>query len=152
MATAWDSALRYLGQRAHSRQELIQKLTRRGYDQEEIDQTLMRLDQADLLDDAQFARDYTRSLLSSRGSSRREVQRELGKKGISSDLVADVLADLPDDFDRALAGARKKMAGLADREKDVRWRRTLAYLARRGFSESTCYAAVRAAEEELNGN
>ena len=151
--TAWDGALRYLGMRAHSRLEIEQKLARRGFEAAEIQEALERLDSAELLDDRAFASELTRSLLSSKSASRRQVERQLAMRGVSKEDAQQALAGITVDGerDRAEQLARKKMRQLLQVSKEVRWRRTLTFLARRGFSQELSYAAVRAAESALDG-
>ncbi len=152
--TPWDCALRYLGVRSHSQHELEQKLTRRGFTPEEIQLTIDRLDQSGLLNDEQFARDLTRSLLEGRSFSLAQVARELNKRGLSSEIVETVLADIPADSDygRAVGLAEKKMGQLSGHPQDVRRRRTLAYLGRRGFSSGVCYAVIREVEQNMESD
>lgn len=149
--TAWDSSLRYLGIRSHSRFEIRRKLDRRGYPKEEIDAVLTRLENAGLVDDRQFARELTRSLLSSKSASRREISRQLAKRGVDPEQAEAAVDSITahEEHERARALAEKKMRQLLQVSKDVRWRRTLGYLNRRGFSEGTCYAVVRDVEEML---
>ncbi len=149
--TPWDSALRYLGVRAHSQYEIEQKLSRRGFTAEEVQTTVERLQGAGLIDDGAFAREFAESFLRSRLASQRELTRQLSKRGISEELIAGALGAVSqeDEFSRALQLAEKKMRPLAGAEKDVRWRRTLAFLSRRGFPQDICFSAVREVESAL---
>lgn len=149
--SAWDSALRYLGVRSHAKRELEAKLSRRGFEEEEITQTIERLDSAGLIDDEQFAKDLVRSLSENRLLGRKRVAQELRKRGIDDHISSAALSDLATDVDEAnaLKLGEKKMRQLTGVEKDVRWRRTLAFLARRGFNQRTCYRVVSQIEDEL---
>ena len=150
--TAWDAALRYLGQRDHARLELAAKLERRGFSAEETADALERLDAADLLDDSAFARRLARQLLEGRHLSEREVHRRLTAKGVSPEVAEEAIATSAEpgsDFDRALVLAQRKLDGSAGLDTPTAQRRLLAYLARRGFSSGVCYAAYRAAREGL---
>lgn len=143
-ATPWDCALRYLGQRSHSAHELQSKLARRGFTEEEIDQTMQRLDDAGLLDDEQFADEYSESLFGSKNLSSREVARRLKQRGVSQLIIEATLAGSAlRDYDRALVVGKKKCQQMADLPEEVQLRRLLAYLSRRGFTESICYAVWR---------
>ncbi len=152
--TAWDGALRYLGIRSHSAFEIENKLSRRGYDSEEIEATIIRLRESGLLDDAAFARELAEYLLSSKSSSRVDVGRQLAKRGVSREDAEHALSTITaeGEHDRALLLARKKMRQLLQVAKDVRWRRTLAFLARRGFSRELSYSVVNQVEKELLGD
>ena len=59
--SAWDSALRLLGVRARSRHEMRERLTRKGFDADTVDEVMTRLDKHQLLDDTDFAAEWVRS-------------------------------------------------------------------------------------------
>lgn len=144
LGSPWDAALRYLGQRSHSRLELEQKLSRRGFSSDEVDDTIRRLDQAGLIDDQQFAAEYARSVIQARGLSSREVARRLRQRGIEQRDIETALGDVAEgDFDRALEVAGRRLDQMGDLDTQTRRRRLLSYLGRRGFSEELCYAVVR---------
>lgn len=142
----WDCALRYLGQRSHSQHEIETKLARRGFAAEEIDATMGRLLRADLIDDDQFAYEYARSLFRTKKLSSREVARRLRDKGVPGITAERVLAEAADtgDYERALSVAAKKAGQMQGLDPAVQERRLLAFLARRGFTQSTCYAVTQA--------
>lgn len=150
-ATPWDCALRYLGQRAHSRTEIETKLARRDFQKEDIAKAMERLEAAGLLDDEQFAADFVRSRLGRRSASRQELRYELKKRGIEPEVLRRTLAALPEDsdYEQALQTARKKVGQLASADKTVRRRRTLALLARRGFGAEISYRVLDEAERDL---
>lgn len=147
MATAWDSALRYLGQRDHSTEELRVKLSRR-FEPEEVAEVMDRLATAELLDDAKFARRYAESL-QKRGESRRSIAAKLKSKGIKAHEIERTLELYTDsdEFERAVELAARRLSSLDELPSDVKRRRLLAYLGRRGFSQQVCFAAMRKAED-----
>lgn len=142
--TAWDCALRYLGQRAHGSVELRVKLERRGFEEEEIDLAMDRLRGADLLDDEAFGAEYARTLIVSRGLSKAAAMRKLREKGLSEQVTASALAPFTDDeeYQRALELAQQRRRKLAELDPITAKRRILAFLARRGYPQSICYRAV----------
>lgn len=152
MASPWDAALRYLGQRDHSEHELRTKLARRDFDEDEIENVIQRLYAAKLIDDAKFASACAISYFHS-GLSRRAVAIKLRNKGLSDVNIEAALSGLDDDDElgRAIDLARSRLQKMSGIPQATARRRLLAFLGRRGFSESMCYAAVgKAFDEQSN--
>ena len=66
--------------RAHSRDEMRQKLARKGYTSEEVDAALARLGELGYLDDLAFAEGLVRVRSASRGP--RALSAELSRRGV----------------------------------------------------------------------
>ncbi len=88
--TALDAGLRLLGRRAHSRVELLLKLTRRGYDGMAVRAALKRLEELGYLDDRAFARAFVRRRGTVRGP--RALSAELAARGVDRAEVDTALA------------------------------------------------------------
>lgn len=143
---ATKRAYAILALRDHSRTELRQKLVRKGCEAHVVDRLLVSLDAAGLVDDARFAEQFVRSQREGKGKSLSAITSALRDKGVSDDDARTAIEELGDDFPLALAAARKKAAGTRGLAHDVRLRRTLGLLARRGFGGSV---GRRAAEQAL---
>lgn len=81
-----DSAIRLLARREHSRRELEQKLSIRGFDKKRIDAALDKLEQTNLLSDARFIGSIVR-VRSQRGYGPLKIFAELQRHGISKTRV-----------------------------------------------------------------
>ena len=92
-AKAREEALRFLTARARSIHEVAEKLKRRGFGAEVVEQVTAELQRLRLLDDRAFARDWIDAKLRSRPSGARRIHQELRQKGISEELVAEALAE-----------------------------------------------------------
>ena len=142
--SAVDAGLRLLGRRAHSRAELRQKLTRRGYEPEDVQGALARLAELGYLDDAAFARGLVRRRSGSRGAL--ALAAELAAKGIDREGTAAALAGLEEDAQ--LSAATRLAERLYAARPSPGYREMLdsvgAKLARRGFPAGIVRAACRA--------
>jgi regulatory protein len=125
-----------LAGRAHSRAELRLKLRRRGHDAEEIESALARLEELGYLDEAAFARAIVARRAGQLG--RRAIVAELAAKGVARDLIASAVAGI-DDEEEVAAVARL----LSRRRESEAPEKTLARLARRGFSRAAIAKAWR---------
>lgn len=131
-ATCRNKALDLLSRRPHFRRELTSKLARKGYEEEEIEPALDRLEEELLLDDAKTARDFVDSRLAREPIGRYKLLADLARHGASRDVAQDAVdAAYPvDDRELAAAAAERwsRRSGRATPEALGR------HLERRGFS------------------
>lgn len=141
---AYDAGIRLLGRRAHSRAELRRKLSRRGYDEGEVDEVLGRLADAGYLDDRAFADGHVRRRSASRGPM--ALAAELAARGVDRRIAGAALQG----FDRPaqVAAATRLAARLAGNLPPAGYRELLASvgakLLRRGFPEGVAREACHA--------
>ena len=146
--TAKDRALRLLGVRWRSRQELKRRLAAAGFEQLEIDAALQALEDVGLIDDARFARELVRDRAVHRMSGDRAIQAALREKGVAPELASRALEGAGDEGERARALASSKAARMTSLDPQAAYRRLFGLLMRRGFGPSL---AREAAEEALRG-
>lgn len=140
---ARERALYLLGLRDYACGELEKKLYTEA-SPEIAAAVIARLQEVGLLDDAAYARRLARHLMEVKQYPRRRIEQELRHRGIDALTVADALAELDgDDLQQALALLEKKYYNKLKTPEDRR--RTVAALARRGFS----YGAIRGAMERM---
>ncbi|HEV8240533.1 MAG TPA: regulatory protein RecX [Thermoanaerobaculia bacterium] len=151
--SAYERALRLLGQRQHFRGDLRRKLLAKGYETEEVDEALARCASEGYLDDESTARAFVAERQNRRGLGRARVAAELRRHGASSEAVGAALAEVSDDDERARAATaaarwRRLHRGdasaadpLARRERDAALGR---HLASKGFSRSVIVAVLKA--------
>lgn len=149
--SAWDTALRLLGVRARSRQEMLQRLERRGFDPDTIDEVMARLENHRLLDDADFAAQWVHSRHTHSGRGRVALRHELRAKGIDETTISATLSEVDPEDEREIAAnlvARKLTVAMAERakadpaERDKIKRRLLGMLVRRGYPQSMALDVV----------
>jgi regulatory protein len=139
--SALDAGLRLLARRAHSRVELLLKLTRRSYDSAAIRTALRRLEELGYLDDQSFARSFVRRRGSVRGP--RALSAELAARGVDRAQVDTAIAEFGEE--EQLAAATQIAERLYARKPSPGYREILdevgTKLVRRGFSVSVARAA-----------
>jgi regulatory protein len=135
--------LRLLARRAHSRVELLRKLTRRGYQGDEIRTALKRLEELGYLDDQSFARSFVRRRGSTRGP--RALSAELAARGVDRSQVDTAVAEFGEVEQLAAATriaerlyARKPAPGRKEILDQIGTK-----LVRRGFSVTIARAACQ---------
>ena len=144
---ALDRAVGYLAARARSKHEIEQKLLQAGYRPSTVEMVIYKLQRENLLDDADFARQWVESRQHHKlGRSR--IAQELRRKGVSQDEAEEALSIIEDDdqLAGAIALAQKAAARIKPGE-DMRKAssRIAAMLARRGYSWDIAKEAIRQA-------
>ncbi|MFI2612349.1 recombination regulator RecX [Kitasatospora sp. NPDC018619] len=147
---ARDVCLRLLTGAAKTRKQLADALRKREIPDEVADGVLTRLEEVGLIDDAAFAAAWVESRHAVRGLSRRALAQELRTKGVAADLVEQAVArlDHDDETDAARALVERKLRSTRGLDTQVRTRRLVGMLARRGYSEGLAFRVVRSALEE----
>ncbi|MGI8498206.1 MAG: regulatory protein RecX [Gemmatimonadaceae bacterium] len=135
----YDRAQNMLASRARSARDLRRHLLRKGEAERFVDSAIERLLALGYLDDAEFARQFTRIKSTSSGFSIRRVQTELARRGVAREIadaaIREVTADESIDESAALERiARKQLHLLRSADEPTRWRRLYSFLARRGYS------------------
>jgi regulatory protein len=146
--STYDRALDMLEVRARGETELRRLLLKKGEPETDVDAVIERLRASGLLDDADFARQFTRSKAMGAGHSRRRIRQELSKRGIAPDTSAEAIETVFDEegVDEGAAierVARKKLRMLAEVDTATRRRRLYAFLARRGYDHDDIQRTVR---------
>ena len=142
-----ERALGLLAVRPRSRRELGQRLRSAGFEPEEVDGELERLEAVGLVDDEDFARRVAEHELSNRRSGDRVVVSRLIAKGVDRRTIELVLADtaaLSED-ERALDVARERARRLGGVEPERAFGRLVPFLLRRGFDPGLARRAAAVA-------
>ncbi|MDN6158376.1 MAG: recombination regulator RecX [Brevibacterium sp.] len=147
-AKAKKTAMNMLAMRDHASGELRDKLLKRDFLPEAVDELIAKLQKSRLLDDEEFAHRYVRAHRERRKLSRTALKRELNRKGLSADIVSGAVDDVDGEEDLARQVAEKKAASSRGLDYKVRERRILGMLARRGFASSVCLKVTREALAE----
>jgi regulatory protein len=112
-------------------------MLRKGHQRDAIEGALDRAAGLGLLDDAAFAQNYVQTR-AARGRGPSRLVRDLLSMGVERSLIdGAITAEWSADTDRTampLALAKKRAAQLGGLPRQVKRRRVVAYLARRGFS------------------
>jgi len=144
MTPAWDKAIELLAIAEHSERDLTLKLKKRGYDEEEIRETVARLFEVGYLDNDRYAKAYIRRSI--KGKSSRRIRQELSRKGIRPEDPDRLILEVYREED---CTERETLERLVERklrgnphpdEKELR--RLFAFLQRRGFSYHDIASAI----------
>jgi regulatory protein len=143
--------LRLLTARAHSRAELAAALQRRNVPPDVAETVLDRLTEVGLIDDAAFAKAWVGSRHSTRGLAGRALAGELRERGIAPEIISAAVDGMDPGTEEETARrlVRRRAASMRGLSDDVRLRRLVALLARKGYPPGLAVGVVR---EVLSGS
>lgn len=144
-SSARGICLRLLAMRDHTRAELATALARRGVPEAAASKVLDRYTEVGLVDDEAFAATFTRSRQAERGLSGREIARQLRAKGVADSVVEQAVAAIDADAEQKAARelADRKLRSMSRLADEVKLRRLVAMLARKGYASSLAFGVCR---------
>lgn len=147
MADAYLTALRLLARRELTEVQLRERLARREYPGDDIDDAVRRLKDDRSLDDRRVAGALARLELLTRRHGRLRAERQMKAAGLAPDLIREALDATLADSDPAelvaAALARRLRHGQAI-EDDKHFQRLYRYLLGQGFGSGQALAALKA--------
>ena len=131
-------ALRMLGYRALPEREIVRRLTRKGHDREIANEVVASLRADGLVDDAEFARHYTRTRAVRKKFGPARIEADLRRLGVhervASDAVRETLErERVEPAQLLREAAARKLRELRGLDRTTQRRRLRAFLQRRGF-------------------
>ena len=154
--STYERALDMLEARSRGVTELRRLLIRKGELEADVDAAIERLRASGLLDDANFARQLTRSKALGAGMSRRRIAQELAKRGVDRAVTTEAIDEVFEDegvneeasIERI---ARKKLRTMAKLDAPTQRRRLFAFLARRGYDSDDVQRVLRLVLADTEG-
>ena len=131
---AQDTALRFLGYKMRTVQEIRQKLLEKEFAEDVIAQVLAFLEKYGYADDREYCRRY--------------IREKLRQRGVSSCIIEEVLAETEiDEASDALRWLEKKSRGQWPPENEKKKKQLFDFLLRKGYSYDIIKEAFRQMEE-----
>ena len=147
---ARESALRLLAVRARSRNELLDRLRRKGIAAGAALEVIDGLEDAGLIDDREFGRLWAEERLRLRPVGPRRLVHELLDKGVARSIIDEIVAETFSEHPEIQVARRaveKRVRKARGRLGVRQLARIRSFLLRRGFS----HEVTRAVLEELSG-
>lgn len=125
-----------LSRRDHSEAELAQKMRSKSFTPSQIELTIAKLKQSNLLNDTTFANRYAQQILRSKAVGPRYVADKLRQKRIDNTIIEQVISDTYQEGEEGLAKkAADKWKKLHPKKAGDK-QRLQKFLASRGFTQS----------------
>ena len=143
--SAYVAGLTMLASRELSESQIRQRLARRGYTADEIDEAAVRLKSERAIDDARVAGAIARTETSLKRRGRLRVRRQIEQAGIAPDVARAALDATFEDIDDdalLLAALAKRLRGDDAIEDERVFRRLYRYLVAQGFEHDRVLRAL----------
>ena len=141
-----ERALGLLAVRARSRRELERRLLQAGFEVEEVDDVLERLEGVGLVDDRAFARQVADHAFGVKRSGVRAVTGTLAEAGVAREIIEETVdPHVGDEEARADALAESRAARMRSLDPQKAFSRLTSLLIRRGFGADVARGAARRA-------
>ena len=143
------AAVRYLGMRPRTKQQVIKYLRQKGFPEEGIAETVAELEEYKYIDDFSYSVMYFRyGFEKGRGVMR--IRRELSEKGVGSDVIDmayEELEEVPDQYETARKIAMEMIRDMDMEEMEYDEKRRIKArigrrLAGRGFPSDVIYKVL----------
>lgn len=148
LSAAKNYGMKLAAARSYTKAGLSRKMTEKGFDEREIEQTVSFLEEYKLLDDEEYARRFVNDCINIKGFGQFRIKNELKEKGIDRETADRILSEY--DFneieeEKILPLAQKKLGGDFTIQNIAKTKR---YLASRGFSFDAIDSAIRKIADE----
>ena len=144
--SAYIAALKMLGRRELSERQVRQRLARRGYDDESIDEAVVRLTNDRSLDDERAARAMVHAETSLKKRGKLRVRRRLDAAGIAPAVAAQAIQETFQAIDAdalAAAALHKRLRGREQIADEREFQRLYRFLIGQGFESDRVLALLR---------
>jgi len=144
--SAYLDGLKMLGLRELSERQVRQRLARKAYPQDEIDEAVARLCQERAINDQRVAEAIARTETGIRKRGKTRVRLQLERAGIAKDTARQAIDEVFEgiDGDALLeASLRKRLRGRDTIADDREFQRLFRYLIGQGFDSDQVMQALR---------
>ncbi|MEY9935208.1 regulatory protein [Catenulispora sp. GP43] len=140
----------HLGRQMQTRSQLADRLRKKEIPDDIAEAALDRFEELHLLNDTDYAETFVRSRHNERGLAKRALGYELRKRGIDDETAAEALSTLDEDQEATTARrlVDSRLRGTKGLDPQVRTRRLVGMLARKGYSSSIAFRVVKEALAE----
>lgn len=131
---AYTQVVRILSYRPYSEKEIREKLSKKKFDSQVIEQVIHKLKEDNLINDQEFANWWAEQRQEFRGKSKYIIKRELAEKGIDKDIVDTIVTNAKGDYETAKAFLERKNRTFARYTGEEYTKKITGFLQRKGFS------------------
>jgi regulatory protein len=145
--SAYIDGLTMLGRRELSEKQVRQRLARKEYEQDEIDEAIARLREERAINDVRVAEAIVRTETGVRKRGKVRVRMQLERAGIAKETAKQAIDDVFEgiDDDALLeASLRKRLHGRDTMADDREFQRLYRYLIGQGFEPDRVMKALKA--------
>lgn len=137
----YNYAVSILSRSAKSEKELRMKLQDKGYENQFIDNAIIKLKQQRYLDDERYSEMFINDKINFSKYGKRRIQEGLYIKGVDKEIISEKISQLSeeDEFERAMLLGAKKIKSIKDEDTHKKGVKLSNFLIGKGFE----YSVVR---------
>lgn len=130
-----SAALRYLAYAPRTEHQVRQRLTRKGFTKNELDDLIADLHELGYIDDRRYAVEYAEARFRNKGYGPSRIHRELVEDGVSRDYVTEAVAAAAsaDMYSMSAKNLAEKFSERVEGSLSERKKKLADYLIRRGY-------------------
>lgn len=132
----FDRALKYLSIRQRSIKEIHDYLTKKMYEESDINEAIQRLVNLKFLNDDNFSRIFIQNR-QRKGKSKKAIEYELRIKGVNKDQLEKVLEDAKPDLKTAYDYIAKRIRQFDRYNREEKQKKIIGRLRSRGYDWET---------------
>lgn len=142
MSKCREYALNYITFKDRTEKEVTEKLSQKGFGEEEISEAIEFLKEYKYLDDESYASRFINDAVKLKKWGKTRIRMELLRRGISSDIVEKSIDEILLDSSEVLLEEMKRRFDGADLSNIKERNRIFGYFARRGYSPNEIKGAM----------
>ena len=128
---------------AHTVKQMRTRLTRAGFEDDVVTDTVTRLLELGYLNDGTYADSWVATRREQRLHGEVRLRHDLAQSGVAPETIILAVVDDGEELNRARAAIERRVGSLAGLDREAFSRRLGSFLARRGFRASIVTAVVR---------
>ena len=137
-----------LGRRSHTKKELYDKLIKKEYSLECVEQTVSYMEEEGYINDRDYAEKYLHDAMELKKHGISKIRTDLRRKGIDDFIIEDVISECERDNSYTIQKILQIRAKNYDLQDKKQRDRLIGYMLRRGFSYGEVYSALMQYMEE----
>lgn len=147
MRQAYNTALKWLNNRALTSKEIERKLKDKKFDEDTITEVIKKLKEYNFINDELYAANYVKYAQNLKKKGKFYIIKKLIEKGVDRTIIDNIFSEYKseDEFKTAKEAVEKKFKNKARDEKTAL--RINSFLRSRGFSDDVIYSIIKEYKE-----
>jgi regulatory protein len=143
-------AINYIAMGSKSSKEVAAYLKRKGFDSDNINETIEKLKSLKYINDLDYAERFAKQKLSKKTVGKNLIKQDLIRKGIPREIIKKIITNLPPDeagIEKIFQIAKKKYAAVKDKPNPVQ--KVYMFLIGKGFAGETVSRVINLLKKDL---
>ncbi len=140
--SAKDCAVKLLARCDRSEHEIREKLAKKGFCEEDIEDAVSFCREYGYIDDERFARHFVHDAAEIKKFGKVRIKAELKRRGVAEGIILSSLGGIDGEYETLVSEVQRRFAGADLTDMKVK-NRIFGYFARRGFKTEDILRAMK---------